>query len=87
MHKSTLGSLAHFISSLAFRRGLPEIQLPVGFPPKSVITYERPSRQLPKLIGVDADLFFRNVVHMATYLTDERRTALNFSMSLAALGE
>jgi hypothetical protein len=28
MHKSTLGSLAHFISLLAFRRGLPEISTP-----------------------------------------------------------
>jgi len=59
------------ISSLYFVAGLLKFQLCLSFSPESVVVSKRPTRQFPKLISADADLFFQNVVHMPAYLTVE----------------
>jgi len=59
------------ISSFYFVAGLLKFQLCLSFSPESVVVSKRPTRQFPKLIGADADLFFRNLVHMPAYLTTD----------------
>jgi hypothetical protein len=71
MHKSTLGSPAHFISSLAFRRGLAEIPTLLQLPAKICRRLQTAYLTIPK-----ADKRGRGFVHpkyraYAAYLTTD----------------